>query len=761
MKKIILNTKGLDCPNCALKLENELRQIKGIDDAKVVYITGKIELSYIDNLSLDNAKKHINQFEEVKIIEDVQKITLKTQGLDCANCAAHLEEELKKLEGISDAKVVFATGNIELVYENVVSLNKAKEYINHFEKVKIVETLSFDNSNQFSLLLIFISSTLFVLTFALNIFFKDNIQHIISFIGYGITYLIVGYPVLIKTFKSIKKGHIFDENFLMTLASIGAILVSIFSEENQMLEAAAVMLLYQIGEYLQMKALGSSRNTISKLVEMKSEGANLFVDGIIRVIDPADLKIGDRIVIKAGEKVPTDCKITSGSSSLDMKSLTGETNLVDVKRGDEIISGSINVSGRIFAEVTKEFKDSTVAKILDLVENSAAQKAKPELFITKFAKYYTPVVCIISLIIALFAPLIEYLLTGNYSFGEWIIRALSVLVISCPCALIISVPLTYFGGIGACAKKGILVKGSTNLDELTQVKIALFDKTGTLTKGEFVVKNIISNELELIKKLVSAIEKYSNHPLSLPLTKYPTSLIATDVVEIAGYGMKGKISDKEVIVGNAKLLKENNIVFEEIESLSTVTYVSYDGVYMGAFEIDDEEKEETFNVLTQLKKQGIEKVVMLTGDNEARAQDFASKLPIDKVHASLLPNEKLEIAKKYQAFSKVLFVGDGINDSPVMIEANCSFSMGQLGSDATVEASDFVLINDNLTDIIETIKISKKTRSIVYQNIIGSITIKVIVMVLGIFGLIPLWAAVLADVGVMLVAVLNALRIKL
>lgn len=758
MKRIILNTKGLDCANCALELEKKLKQINGISNAKVVFVTGKIELEYDNERSLTVAKKYINQFENVKVIDN-QTITIRTKGLDCPNCANKLENDLNAISGIVDAKVHFATGNIKLTYEGNQSLNQAKDFINHFEDVKIIETVESKHHNT-KLIFIAIASILFIASFVGCLLLDGIWKGIIAYVGYGLTYLIVGYPILIKTVKSLKKGQIFDENFLMTIASIGAILVSIFSEENQMLEAAAVMLLYQIGEYLQAKAVGSSRKTIEKLVEMKSEGANLFVDGIIRTVDPSDLKIGDRILIKAGEKVPTDCEVTSGSSAVDMKSLTGEAKLVDVKRGDLLLSGSINVSGRIYATVKTEFKDSTVSKILDLVENSAATKAKPELFITKFAKYYTPIVCYISLALAIFAPVIEFLFTGSYPLSEWVIRALSVLVISCPCALIISVPLTYFGGIGACAKKGILVKGSTNLDELPKVKIALFDKTGTLTKGSFAVKRIIAKDVNFIKEIVSAVEKYSNHPISHALIKYPTNLIAEEVCEVSGLGMMAKINDKKVLIGNAKLLCKNKIQFKEIESLSTVIYVSYDEIYLGAIEIDDEEKADVKGFLKLLKKNGIEKVVMLTGDNTFRAHDFADKLDIDEVHASLLPQDKLIIAKKYQEDSKVLFVGDGINDSPVMIEADCSFSMGQLGSDAAVEASDFVLIKDDLSSVIDAIKISKKTRRIVIQNIIGSIAIKVIVMILGIFGLVPLWAAVLADVGVMLIAVLNALRIR-
>lgn len=690
----------------------------------------------------------------------MDKIILKTIGLDCPNCAKKLEEDLKKIAGITNANVVYVTGNIELEYENITSLNKAKDYINHFEDVKIIEKVEKEDKAS-NLVITIISVLLFVLTLVLTLFFEGKTKEIISYAGYGITYLTVGYPVLIKTFKSLRKGQIFDENFLMTIASLGAIIISIVTDENQMLEAAAVMLLYQIGEYLQNKAVGSSRNTIAKLIEMKSETANLFENGIIKTVDPQKLKIGDKIVIKAGEKIPTDCKVTSGSSSVDMKSLTGEAKPIDVKAGDDLLSGGINLSGRIFAIVTKEFKDSTVAKILDLVENSAAAKAKPELFITKFAKYYTPIVCLISLIIALVAPLIQFLITDQFLLVEWIIKGLTILVISCPCALIISVPLTYFSGIGACAKKGILAKGATSLDELSQVRVALFDKTGTLTKGVFVVKNIIGEDIELLKKVASAIEKYSNHPLSIPLTKYKTDLVCEEVKEIAGYGMKGIINGKMVLVGNAKLLNENNIIFNEINSLSTVTYVSYDHKYLGAFEIDDEEKEETKEFLLKLKKYGIKKNIMLTGDNKERAIVFAKELAIDEVNASLLPTDKLEVSEKYQKNDKIMFVGDGINDSPVMIAADCSFSMGQLGSDAAVEASDFVLINDNLNGIIETVKISKKTRVLVLENIIGSILIKVIVMILGFFGLIPLWGAVLADVGVMLIAVLNALRVKI
>ena len=566
--------------------------------------------------------------------------------------------------------------------------------------------------------------------------------------------MIVGYKVLINTVKNIAKGRIFDENFLMTLASIGAMCI------NEFIEASAVMLLYQIGEFLQDVAVNSSRKEIVSLVDLKVEEANLIENDKVSKVKSESLKIGDIIQINNGDKVPVDALIIDGSSSFDTKSITGEAMYKEFKEGDEIYSSYINTGKVVKAKVVRSYENSAVSKILSLVENSSENKAQEEKFITKFAKIYTPIVCIIAVIIGLIVPLIIGFVSGNWDglFRDYLYRALILLVISCPCALVISVPLTYFGGIGASAKKGILVKGATFLDTLSKANVIAFDKTGTLTEGNFKVVEFTSQEA---LDIAVSLEKSSSHPLAKAFNEYDSKIKFDEVEEKSGHGLIGKLNKDTYLVGNKKLLNLYNVKFEEVNSVSTIIYVAKNDKLIGYITLDDTLKEGAKESLEELRKLGVNNQVMLSGDNQAKVDKVANELSLSAGYGNLLPEEKLEKALELKKQGTLLYVGDGINDTPVMVSSDCSFSMGKLGSDAALEASDIVLVNDDLKSIPNSIKIAKKTKKIVMENIIFSIVCKVLFMVLGILNVIPLFVAVFADVGVMLIAVFNSLRMRI
>jgi Cd2+/Zn2+-exporting ATPase len=644
--------------------------------------------------------------------------------------------------------------------------DKAIDTISHFEDVRIVEdkpkkAKSVWRENLVELLSIAISVLFYIPALIMSFVGGEGAALIVEYVFFGIAYVTVGWKVLIATVKNISKGKIFDENFLMTIASLGAIALGIVTGDG-FAEGVAVMLLYQIGEVLQSVAVGSSRRSIATLMDLKSETATLLSNGEQVVVAPEQLEVGDLILIKAGEKVPVDGVVVEGKTALDMKSLNGESVPREVQEGDEILSGSINVSKVVTVKVLRKFEDSAVAKILDLVENSTATKAKPEKFITKFAKYYTPIVCLAALIVAALVPTIVCAVNGDFiakTYLDWIYRALGFLVISCPCAVVISVPLTYFGGIGRCAKFGILVKGSTCLDELALATVAAFDKTGTLTEGCFAVTNYTD---EHTLALASAAEKYSSHPIAAAFKDIETGLTVTNAEELAGRGVKALAEGKTLLVGNAKLMEEGGITFEKKQTLSTVIYVALGGAYIGFIEIDDRIKEDATQSLSELKKEGFTHLTMLTGDSKGRAERVASEVGLDSYFAELLPDQKLDKAIELKQKGKLLYVGDGINDAPVMTCADCAVSMGKVGSDAAIEASDVVLVSDKLSLLPTGKRIAKGTRCIVFENIIGSLFIKLVIMVLDIAvpGF-PLIVAVVGDVGVMLVAILNSLRTRL
>lgn len=573
-----------------------------------------------------------------------------------------------------------------------------------------------------------------------------------------ISYIIVGEDVVKRAVKNIFKGQVFDENFLMSIATIGAFFIGEYPE------GVAVMLFYQVGELFQSYAVGKSRKSIASLMDIRPDYANVKKGDELVKVDPDEVQIGDIIVIKAGEKIPLDGKVIEGSSMIDTSALTGESVPREVEVGSDILSGCININGVITAEVTKEFGESTVSKILDLVENASSKKSNSEQFITKFARYYTPVVVIIAVFLAIIPPLV----IDGATFSDWIYRALAFLVVSCPCALVISIPLSFFGGIGGASKKGVLVKGSNYLEALAETEIVVFDKTGTLTKGVFNVQEIhpegVSKE-ELLE-LTAHAESYSNHPISLSLKRAYSKEIdngrISDVEEISGHGVIATVDGKKVMVGNIKLMKMMDIPYFKGELIGTIVHVAVNNKYIGYIVIADEVKEDSAQAIKELKAANIKQTVMLTGDNKSIGSKVAKELGLDKVYAELLPVDKVE--KLEELFSqkskkgKLAFVGDGINDAPVLARADIGIAMGGLGSDAAIEAADVVIMTDEPSKIATTMKISKKTLKIAHQNIVFAIGIKIIVLILSAFGITTMWAAIFADVGVTIIAVLNAFR---
>lgn len=583
-----------------------------------------------------------------------------------------------------------------------------------------------------------------------NIWLKDTL--------FIISYLIVGFSILKKAVRNIFRGKVFDENFLMAIATLGAFGVEKFPE------AVAVMLFYQIGELFQSYAVDKSRKSISSLMDIRPDYANIIRNNNEEKVNPDEVKIGDIIVVKPGEKVPLDGTIVEGATMLDTKALTGESVPVEVKVNDEVLSGSINESGKILVKVSKEYGESTVSKILDLVENASSKKSKSENFITKFSKYYTPTVVIIAVILAIIPPFIF----KETSFTEWIYRALSFLVVSCPCALVISIPLSFFGGIGGASKMGILIKGSNYLEALVSTEIAVFDKTGTLTKGVFEVQKIETNNIEKDELLeISAYaENYSNHPIAKSIKNAYKKDIDTnrikDVKEVSGHGISAIVDDKNVLIGNEKMMEENKIQYTKCEDIGTILYIAINNKYAGLIIISDEIKEDSYKLVKSLKNLGVKKTVMLTGDKKTVGNYVGEKLKIDEVYAELLPDGKVKkvesLMREKSKEGKLVFVGDGINDSPVLALSDIGIAMGALGSDAAIEAADIVIMTDEPSKIADSIILSRKTMKIVKENIVFAIAIKVIVLALTAIGLSTMWEAVFADVGVSIIAIINALR---
>lgn len=584
-----------------------------------------------------------------------------------------------------------------------------------------------------------------------------NVKYINSII-FIVAYLIIGYDILLKAFKNIKRGKVFDENFLMSVATIGALCI------GNIPEAVSVMLFYQVGELFQSYAVNKSRKSVASLMDIRPDYANVIRNDKHIKVDPNEVNIEEIILIKPGEKIPLDGVIVEGSSMLNTLALTGESVPRRVEKGDEVLSGCINNESVLKVKVTKKFGESTVSKILDLVENASSRKSNSEAFITKFAKYYTPIVCGIALVLAVLPPIIL-----NQEFNTWIYRALSFLVVSCPCALVVSIPLSFFGGIGASSSVGVLVKGSNYLEALSNIEIVVCDKTGTLTEGVFKVQkiNAISMSDEELLKYAAYAESFSNHPIAMSLKeayhKKIDSKKVTDTKEISGKGVEAKVDGKKILVGNDKLMKEENIKYDKCDDIGTIVYVIVDNKYSGYIVISDKIKDDSYEAVKSLKANNVKKLVMLTGDKKDISKVVSEELKLDEYHSELLPQDKVKCVEKLMLEKskegKLLFVGDGINDAPVLALSDIGVAMGGLGSDAAIEAADVVIMTDEISKISKAISISRKTMRIVKENIIFAITVKIAVLVLSALGIATMWSAVFADVGVSVIAILNALRI--
>ncbi len=600
---------------------------------------------------------------------------------------------------------------------------------------------------------------------ALNIL---PITGILRTVLYMVAYLLIGYDILRKAGRGILNGRVFDENFLMAVATIGAIALAVYEKSGDYNEAIAVMLFYQIGELFQSYAVGKSRKNITALMDIRPDYANIERDGKLEQVSPEEVAIGSEIIVQPGEKVPIDGIILEGSSALNTSALTGESLPREASAGDEVISGCINMTGVLKIRTTKEFGESTVSKILQLVEESSSRKSKSENFISKFAKIYTPTVCIAAVLLAILPPLVNLIIGNPLNWTTWLYNALIFLVISCPCALVVSVPLSFFAGIGGASKEGILIKGSNYMETLSQTKIVVFDKTGTLTQGVFEVNGVHHNQMDENKLLEYAAlaECSSSHPISKSLQRAYGKEIdrsrVTDIEEISGHGLIAKVDGREVAAGNAKLMKKLHVSYSDCHSVGTIIHVAIDGTYAGHIVISDIEKPDSGKAIAALKKAGVEKTVMLTGDAKRVGEKVASDLGIDEVHSELLPGDKVAQVEKLLAQKnpkdKLAFVGDGINDAPVLSRADIGIAMGAMGSDAAIEAADVVLMDDDPMKIAKGIKISRKCISIVYQNIIFALVVKFVCLVLGAFGIANMWMAIFADVGVTVIAVINAIR---
>ena len=776
-KEFIL--EGLGCANCAAKIEEKVSKINGINSANVNFLTKTLTLeigeSSITQELISTITDIVQKIEaHVKVKEKQSDKLLKKeillQGLCCGNCAAKIERESSNIDGVKSAVVDFVSTKLIMEIDNPSKQNTiietVKEIVKRIEPdVNVIVSEGNDKllinkneeedeeSNKGEIIKLVISAAIFGIATAFKFSFA------LELVLYLISYILVGGEVVLRALKNIARGQVFDENFLMGVATIGAFAI------GQYPEGVAVMLFYQLGELFQDMAVNHSRKSISALMDIRPDFANLKMGNEIKKVSPEAVSVGDIIVVKPGEKVPLDGKVIDGSSMLDTSALTGESVPREVVVGDNILGGVINKNGLLTIEVEKEFGDSTIAKILDLVQNASSKKAPTENFITKFARYYTPIVVFSALALAIIPPLV----IDGATFSEWTYRALAFLVVSCPCALVVSIPLGFFGGIGGASKNGILVKGGNYLEALNNVEIVVFDKTGTLTKGVFKVtevkpQNNISKD-ELISFAAYA-ESYSNHPIATSiLSAYGKEIVKNAVgnyEEISGYGVKVVFEGKEVLAGNYKLMDKENIIYEQVETIGTVIHIAIDNKYAGYIIISDEVKDDSAKAIKALKSIGVKKIVMLTGDNKTVGTKVANQLGLDEVYTELLPDQKVEklelLDKEKSSKGKLVFVGDGINDAPVLARADIGIAMGGVGSDAAIEAADVVIMTDEPSKIAAAIKIAKKTRTIVMQNIFFALSIKLILLVFIALGMGTMWEAVFGDVGVTVLAVLNSMR---
>jgi Cd2+/Zn2+-exporting ATPase len=694
------------------------------------------------------------------------------EGLNCSNCALKIEDEVKQLEGMEEVEFNFATSTLKVAAEES-RLEKIEEELqqisdriepgvkvkNKGEKESEIKSNTSLKDYLWQKKEIFIGSIFFVFALSfghLNIF-AGTIFNNLALPAYITAYFLIGYPVLKTAVLNIGQGQIFDENFLMVIATAGAFGIREYPE------AVAVMLFYMIGDLFQERAVNNSRRSIKDLMDIQADYANLIKDEEIIKVEPVSLEVGDLIAVKAGEKIPVDGQVVSGETALETSALTGESLPKDVVEGDQVLSGMINLNKLITVKVNKEYKDSTVKKILELVENASSKKAPTEQFISKFARYYTPFVVLTAFLVAVLPPLF----TGA-AFNQWFYRSLIFLVVSCPCALVVSIPLGFFGGIGLASKNGILVKGGNYLEALNELDTIVFDKTGTLTEGDFKVTevNIYSQQSrEEILNIAAEVEQFSNHPIAKSIVEAAPdykkhSSAAADYQEISGAGIKAELDNNLILAGNKRLMQKNNIEFKEVESTGTAVYLARNGEFLASIIISDSLKEDSKKAVSKLKDLGINNLAMLTGDNELTAAEVASRLGLDNFYAGLLPDQKVaRVEELLQTSKKLAFVGDGINDAPVLARSDLGIAMGGLGSDAAIEAADVVLMTDEPSKIVSALNIAAKTKKLVWQNIVMALSIKAAVMILSIFGMASMWAAVFADVGVALMAVFNVMRI--
>ena len=783
MKKELM-LGGLTCAHCAETIGEVVKNINGVQRSHMNFVSKKLILEIDSCYDEDEVIKEVIQLiDSIEPGLDIQVVTSKQKkvnkediilgGLTCAHCAEVIGDRVQSIDGVKNSHLNFVNKKLTLEIDSDINkdkvINSVIELIDSIEpgldiqvqnksesakEIKKVEKKK-DNSKK-DLFKIIAGVLVFIFAFYQE---ATGIESRYSLIVFMVSYILVGGDVLYKALRNIKTGRIFDENFLMTVATVGAISI------GEPSEAVGVMLFYKIGEYLQELAVGKSRKSISDLMQIRPDVANLKVGNSLKVVDPEEVEIGDYIVVKPGEKVPLDGLVVEGNSMVDTSALTGESVLRTVNKGDELLSGFINKNALLTVQVTKDFSESTVSKILDMVENASSKKSKTENFISVFSRYYTPIVVTLAALLAILPPVF----IKGALFSEWIHRGLIFLVVSCPCALVLSIPLSYFSGIGVASKHGILIKGSNYLEALRYVDTVVFDKTGTLTEGVFDVVKVRSVDVseDELMKFASIAEANSNHPIAKSILKYYDKQIDLNKIEeyeeIAAHGIKAKYENSTVLAGNEKLMKTNNIKIERSTEIGTIVYVAVNNKFVGYIVIADKIKEDSKDAIKKIKEQGIKKTVMLTGDNKDVADSVAKRLKLDKVFSNLLPNEKVEkIEELYLSRSekeKIAFVGDGINDAPVLARVDVGIAMGGLGSDAAIEAADIVIMTDEPSKIAEGIKISKKTYKIVWQNIIFALAVKLIVLILGAAGMASMWEAVFADVGVALIAVLNAMRI--
>ena len=774
--------KGLDCPNCSAKIEKEVGELGGVASSTVNLMNQTLTVQAGTSVAtslLDTVTTIVHSHEpDVEVSEKAEPAVTKVyllKGLDCPNCSAKIEKEVGELGGVASSTVNLMNQTLTvqagtsvaaslldtvttIVHSHEPDVEVSEKQLEATAPVKKDEKAAvYNDEDKKRTIRLAVGAVVYAIGMALTVFAKLPTLAELAFLI--VAYVILGWDVVWQAVKNITRGQVFDEHFLMSVSTIGAFAIGEYPE------AVAVMLFYQVGEFFQSLAVKRSRKSISDLMDIRPDSATVKRNGVLQVVSPESVAVGEIIVVKPGEKIPLDGIVVDGESMLDTKALTGESVPRSIRKGDEALSGCINQSGLLTLKVTKSFGESTVSKIIDLVENASARKAPTENFITTFARYYTPVVVGMAAVLAIIPPLV---LGGGWS--EWLRRGFVFLIVSCPCALVISIPLTFFGGIGAASKRGVLVKGSNYLEALNKVSVVVFDKTGTLTKGVFEVANIIpaaGYQKEQVLEYAAQAESYSNHPIAKSiLAAYGKSIDQkqfSGFEEISGHGISVMVQGKKVLAGNSKLMESEKIAYSACDAAGTKVYVAADGSYVGCILIADEVKPDSNRAIAELKKIGVEKTVMLTGDDERIGKSVADELGLDAYYAQLLPDQKVEklemLDKQKRQGSKLAFVGDGINDAPVLARADVGIAMGGLGSDAAIEAADVVLMTDEPSKLVEAIDVAKATKRIVMQNIVIALGIKSVFLVLGALGMAGMWEAVFGDVGVTIIAVLNAMRI--